>query len=54
MKKNLLCLFALSTMLFNNVAFSQDTVKHSNKATKTTTHKITKHHKVVKKTKPVM
>lgn len=55
MKKTIFCILALSAMLFNGAAFSQDTVKKSTKATKMTTHKVTtKHHKVVKKTAPTM
>ncbi|MVN22130.1 hypothetical protein [Mucilaginibacter arboris] len=53
MKKTALCLFALAATLLST-SFAQDTVKHSAKATKTTTHKVVKHHKVVKKTTPSM
>ncbi len=53
MKKSTLCLFALSATMLST-AFAQDTVKHVAKTSKTTTHKVVKHHKVVKKTTPVM
>ncbi|MGI4020094.1 MAG: hypothetical protein ACRYFA_01180 [Janthinobacterium lividum] len=54
MKKLTLCLLALSAMISSSATFAQDTVKKSTKATKVTTHKVTKHHRVVKKTKPAM
>jgi len=54
MKKITICLLGLSAVMFSSVAFSQDSVKSSTaKATKTT-HKVVKHHKVVKKTAPAI
>lgn len=54
MKKSILSAFALSAVILSSTVFAQDTMKHSMKASKTTTHKVTKHHKMVKKTKPAM
>jgi hypothetical protein len=54
MKKLNFCLIALSAVMLSTAAFAQDTVKKSRKATKVTTHKVTKHHKAVKKTTPAI
>jgi len=54
MNKLTLSLIALSAIIFSSSAFAQDTMKHSAKASKTITHKVTTHHKVVKKVKPTM
>ncbi len=54
MKNTILCLFASATIVCSYATFAQDTVKHSAKASKTTTKKVTKHHKVVKKATPAM
>ena len=47
-------MIALVAILFSSSVFAQDTMKHSMKTKKVVTHKTTKHHRVVKKTKPAM
>ena len=57
MKKNIMkkltsCFLAFTVLMISQVSFAQDTVKHSAKTSKMVTHKVTKHHKMVKKVTP--
>ncbi|MEX8547812.1 MAG: hypothetical protein V5804_09430 [Mucilaginibacter sp.] len=52
MKKLTSCLLALTVLMLSQVSFAQDSVKQSAKASKMVTHKVTKHHKMVKKMAP--
>jgi hypothetical protein len=54
MKKTTSYLLAFTVLMLSQASFAQDTVKHAAKAKKTVTHKVTTHHKVVKKTTPAM
>ncbi|WP_299287086.1 hypothetical protein [uncultured Mucilaginibacter sp.] len=52
MKKLTSYLLAFTVLMLSQVSFAQDSVKQSAKASKMVTHKVTKHHKMVKKTTP--
>ncbi len=54
MKKLTSYLLASAVLMLSHASFAQDTVKHAAKVQKKVTHKVTTHHKVVKKTAPTM
>lgn len=52
MKKLTSCFLAFTVLMLSQISFAQDSVKHIAKASKMVTHKVTKHHKMVKKVAP--
>lgn len=52
MKKLTSCFLAFTVLILSQVSLAQDSVKHNAKTSKMVTHKVTKHHKMVKKTVP--